>query len=170
MRLCGFYSQKVGQEKTNDCDEVTLSWRVLITCRLCGFAVDTLFMITARLPALSRRQPPNTGRKESNEPLSNTDKDGWVQCDKITHSSGRVSARRGRRPRGAGRQQVGKNGNCDEQRTKRQIMWARGHRDKKKKCRGEERGDWGGALTDGVKKEQAVERGGEGAVLGQRGV
>lgn len=59
-----------------------------------------------------------------------------------------------------------KNGNCDEQRTKRQIMCARG-RGGKKKCRGEERGDGGGALMDRVKKEQTQERGGEGAVLGQ---
>lgn len=38
---------------------------------------------------------------------------------------------------------------------------------RQKKCRGEERGDRGGALMDRVKKEQTQERGGEGAVLGQ---
>lgn len=54
----GFYSQKVGQEKTNDCDEVTLSWRVLITCRLCGFALDVLYTITAWLPATCARHSP----------------------------------------------------------------------------------------------------------------
>lgn len=77
-------------------------------------------MITAWLPALSLCHPLNTSRKKSNEPLSNMDKDGWVQCNTITHSSGCVSE-----GHGAGREKQivsQKNGTYDEQRTKRQIM------------------------------------------------
>ncbi len=127
-------------------------------------------MITAWLPALSPCHPLSTSRKESNEPLSNMDKDGWVQCNKITHSSGCVSEGHG--AEGAGRKQIvsPKNGNYDEQRTKRQIMGGGGgwgkNRAQRQKCKGE-RGDWGGALMDRVKKEQTEERGGEGAALGQ---
>lgn len=66
----GFNSQEVGaggerEEKTNDCDEVTPSRRVLITCRLCSFAVDTLFMITARLTAPRLRRPMNNGVRKN---------------------------------------------------------------------------------------------------------
>lgn len=68
-------------------------------------------------------------------------------------------------PRGAESQQV----------RKMETVTSRGQRGKlceregaeAKKCRGEERGDRGGALMDRVKKEQTQERGGEGAVLGQ---